>query len=80
MNASNAVSFNDAASKGKQMLPGGSKERSALQHGYFEETFKRVMEGEGYSDPIRTRRLQRRKAAALDIGKPFMPSNGDKLM
>ena len=62
------------------MIPGGSKERSAQQHGYFEETFKRIMDGESYSDPIRVRRLQRRKAAQLDIGKPFLPSNGDKLM
>ncbi|KAK2179329.1 hypothetical protein NP493_498g02005 [Ridgeia piscesae] len=72
--------FNDAASKGKQMIPGGSKERSAHQHGYFEETFKRVLEGESYSDPIRIRRLARRKAKELDVGKPFLPSNGDKLM
>jgi len=75
-----AVAFNDAASKGKQMIPGGSKERSAHQHGYFEETFKRVLEGESYSDPIRIRRLARRKAKELDVGKPFLPSNGDKLM
>ena len=61
------------------MIPGGSKERSAQQYGYFEETFKRIMDGESYSDPIRMRRLQRRKAAQLDIGKPFLPSNGDKL-
>ena len=31
------------AGKGKQMLPGGAKGKSALQDGYFEKTFDRVM-------------------------------------
>jgi len=56
-----STSFNAAASKGKQMLPGGSKGRSALQAGYFNEKFHRVMEGEAYSDPIKIRRQHRLK-------------------
>ena len=72
--------FNVAAGKGKQLLPGGSKERSALQHGYFAKEFTRVFENEAYSDPIKMRRQVRLKEAQKNIGKPFLPSNGDKMM
>lgn len=70
--------FNDAAGKGKQMLPGGSKDRSALQSGYFAEKFGRVFDGEGYSDPIKLRRLHRLQEAKKNLSKPFLPSSGDK--
>ena len=70
--------FNEAAGKGKQLLPGGSKDKSALQHGYFNSKFDRVFEGEAYTDPVKIRRQHRIKEAQKNIGKPFLPSNGDK--
>ena len=75
-----ADAFNDAAGKGKQMLPGGSKLPCALQHGYFNDKFHRILEGEAYNDPIKLRRQQRLKEAQRNLGKPFLPSNGDKKM
>ncbi|XP_071106851.1 cilia-and flagella-associated protein 96-like isoform X2 [Haliotis cracherodii] len=74
------VQFNVAASKGKQVLPGGSKEKSALQHGYFAEKFNRVMEGEAYSDPIKMRRQRRLEDSKKNLSKAFLPSSGDKKM
>jgi len=73
-----AVQFNQSASKGKQMLPGGSKTRSALQAGYFNDKFVRVMENEAYTDPIKMRRQYRLKESKKNIGKPFLPSSGEK--
>lgn len=70
--------FNDAAHKGKQMLPGGSKTISALQAGYFDEKFARVMEGEAYSDAVKRRRQDRLKESKRNISKAFLPSSGDK--
>lgn len=70
--------FNEIAGKGKQMLPGGSKERSAQQHGYFTDKFGRVFEGEGYSDPIKLRRRYRLEQSKKNISKPFLPTNGEK--
>uniref|UniRef100_A0A4W3IZE1 Cilia-and flagella-associated protein 96 n=1 Tax=Callorhinchus milii TaxID=7868 RepID=A0A4W3IZE1_CALMI len=70
--------FNEAAYKGKQMLPGGSKEKSALQVGYFDPVFIRIFEKEGYTDPIKLRRQFKMKQASGNIGKIFLPSNGDK--
>lgn len=72
--------FNQAAEKGKQMLPGGSKTRSALAAGYFNDKYARVLEGEAYSDPIKTRRQHRLKEGQKNIGKPFLPSNAEKQM
>ncbi|XP_067673317.1 cilia-and flagella-associated protein 96-like isoform X2 [Haliotis asinina] len=74
------VQFNVSASKGKQILPGGSKEKSALQHGYFAEKFNRVMEGEAYSDPIKMRRQRRQEEAKKNLSKAFLPSSGEKKM
>ena len=71
--------FNVSAGKGRQLLPGGSKERSALQHGYFSKEFTRVMENEAYSDPIKLRRQHRLKEAQKNVGKPFLPSSGEKM-
>lgn len=71
--------FNLAAHKGKQMLPGGSKTRSALQAGYFDQKFNRIMEGEAFSDPVKRRRQQKLKSSKLNLGKAFVPSNGEKL-
>lgn len=72
-----AAQFNTDAGKGKQMLAPALKERDATKAGYFTE-FTRVMEGEAYSDPIRMRRLNRMKEAQKNLGKPFIPSNGEK--
>ncbi|XP_050394507.1 UPF0602 protein C4orf47 homolog isoform X2 [Patella vulgata] len=72
------ISFNDASSKGRQMLPGGEKIKSALQGGYFSDKFNRVLEGESYSDPIKMRRVNRMDESKKNISKAFLPSNGDK--
>lgn len=74
-----SLNFNQAASKGKQMLPGGTKTVSALQHGYFAEKFTRILENEAYSDPVKIRRQWRLQAAKKNIGKAFVPSSGDKM-
>lgn len=73
-----SVQFNAAAGKGKQMLPGGLKDKSAKQDGYFTDKYNRMFEGEAYSDPIKMRRQHRIKEAQKNIGKPFLPSSGDK--
>ncbi|KAL5018600.1 hypothetical protein ScPMuIL_004322 [Solemya velum] len=73
-----SVQFNESAAKGKQLLPGGSKSKSALQAGYFADKFARIMESEAYSDPIKIRRQQRLKEGQRNIGKAFLPSNGEK--
>lgn len=72
--------FNEAAGKGRQMLPGGLKEKSAQQHGYFTDKFSRVFEGESYSDPIKLRRLYRLEQSKKNLSKPFLPSSGEKMM
>jgi hypothetical protein len=71
--------FNVAAYKGKQMLPGGSKIRSAGQGGYFSEKFTRIMEGEAYTDPVKRRRQHKLKQSKKNIGKSFLPSSGTKM-
>ncbi|KAM7168019.1 cilia-and flagella-associated protein 96 isoform 2-T2 [Macrochelys suwanniensis] len=71
--------FNEAASKNKQILPGGTKMLSALQAGYFEPQFVRVFEGEAYSNPVQLRRRYRLAESKKNMGKAFLPSNGIKL-
>lgn len=71
--------FNTAAHKGKQMLPGGSKTRSARQDGYFDNQFTRIMEAESYSDPVKRRRQEKLKQSQRNLGKAFVPSSGEKL-
>jgi len=70
--------FNVAAHKGKQMLPGGSKSKSALQAGYFDKTFNRIMQQEAYSDPVKRRRQERLEKGKANIGKAFIPSQPAK--
>ncbi|RUS74435.1 hypothetical protein EGW08_017800 [Elysia chlorotica] len=72
--------FNVPAGKGKQMLPGGSKVKSAKQDGYFAEKYGRVMEGEAYSDPVKLRRRNRMEEAKKNISKAFLPTSGKKTM
>ncbi|XP_074678826.1 cilia-and flagella-associated protein 96 isoform X5 [Strix aluco] len=71
--------FNEAASKNRQMLPGGTKTLSALQAGYFEPQFVRIFNGEAYSNPVQLRRRYRLAESKKNLGKAFLPSNGDKL-
>ena len=52
--------------------------RSALQSGYFEPVFKRIMEKEAYSDPVKLRRQLRVAKSKKNIGKAFLPSNYPK--
>ncbi|NXS95718.1 CD047 protein, partial [Jacana jacana] len=71
--------FNEAAGKNRQMLPGGTKVLSALQAGYFEPQFVRIFNGEAYSDPVQLRRRYRLAESKKNLGKAFLPTNGDKL-
>lgn len=71
--------FNDAAGKGKQMLMGSTKSKSALQAGYFTEQFGRMLEGEAYTDIVQIRRRGRLEQAKKNLAKSWVPSNGDKL-
>jgi len=71
--------FNQAAYKNRQMLPGGSKTKvEGLQSGYFEPTFKRIMEKEAYNDPMKTRRQDRMASQKKNLGGAFVPASGDK--
>nr|XP_048311643.1 UPF0602 protein C4orf47 homolog [Myodes glareolus] len=70
--------FNEAASKNRQMLPGGSKVMSNLQAGYFEPQFTRVFEGEGYVSLNQIRRRHMMAEAKKNLGKAFVPSSGEK--
>lgn len=78
--SADSLAFNDAAGRGKQMLSGGVKSKSALPAGYFNDKFSRILEGEAYSDQVKMRRQYRQKEAQKNIGKPFIPSHGDKKM
>jgi len=70
--------FNVNASKGKQMLPGGTKSMSQTQSGYFDKTFVRIMEKEAYSDPVKRRRQERIVQSKKNLGKAFTPSHAGK--
>jgi len=72
--------FNESAGRGKQMLPGGRKAKSALPSGYFSDKFSRILDGESYTDPVKMRRQDRMKETQKNIGKPFLPSSGEKKM
>lgn len=77
-NSSNDAQFNQSAGKGKQLMSGCSKSKTATQTGYFSDQFMRVMDGEAYSDQVKMRRQFRLKEAQKNIGKPFVPSSGEK--
>ncbi|XP_052018005.1 UPF0602 protein C4orf47 homolog [Apodemus sylvaticus] len=70
--------FNEAASKNRQMLPGGTKEMSNLQAGYFDSQFTRIFEGEGYVNLNQVRRRYMMAEAKKNLGKAFIPSSGEK--
>ncbi|KAL2077675.1 hypothetical protein ACEWY4_027179 [Coilia grayii] len=71
-------SFNDSAHKDKQMLTSGPKRKSGLQAGYFDAQFKRIFEREALSDPVKLARQYRNQQSKKNIGKAFLPSNGEK--
>ncbi|XP_053559862.1 UPF0602 protein C4orf47 homolog isoform X2 [Bombina bombina] len=73
-----AKSFNESASKNKQMLPGGSKTMANISGGYFDADFRRVFAGESYSDPFKQRRQYRMQQAKKNLGKAFIPTSGEK--
>jgi len=72
--------FNEAAYKGKQMIPGAIKDRSTgLQDGYFTKPFPRVFEKEAYTDPIGDRRRDRMKESKKNVtNRAFITFQGDK--
>ena len=70
--------FNASASKGKQMMTTIPKKPSALPDGNFDKTFKRLLEGEAYYDPVKERRRAVQESKKLNKAGPFVPSNGPK--
>ncbi|KAG9347003.1 hypothetical protein JZ751_005930 [Albula glossodonta] len=70
--------FNESAHKSKQMISSGLKKKSGLQAGYFDTQFKRIFEREAFTDPVKLRRQYRLQQAKKNIGKAFLPSNGEK--
>ncbi|KAJ8416529.1 hypothetical protein AAFF_G00358170 [Aldrovandia affinis] len=70
--------FNDSAHKSKQMISSGPKKKSGLQVGYFDDQFKRIFEKEAFTDPVKLRRRYRMQQAKSNLGKAFLPSNGEK--
>ena len=71
--------FNEAAYKGKQMIPGNTKTRvTALQDGYFAKEYPRIFEKEAYTDAISNRRKDRMNEARKNIAKqPFITFKGE---
>lgn len=69
--------FNQSATKGKQLLPGGEKLKSASNVGYFGE-FTRIFDKESYSDPIKLMRMRRNEASKKKLNKDWVPVNGLK--
>ncbi|XP_063045524.1 cilia-and flagella-associated protein 96 [Engraulis encrasicolus] len=70
--------FNDSAHKSKQMQTSGPKKKSGLQAGYFDAHFKRIFEREALNDPVKLARQCRNQQSKKNIGKAFLPSNGEK--
>ena len=66
------------AYKGRQMMVGSTKSKTAYQTGYFGKTFDRIMEGEAYSDPVKRRRQGKLKEAQKNLSKAFVPSSVSK--
>uniref|UniRef100_A0A8C5P6S6 Cilia-and flagella-associated protein 96 n=1 Tax=Leptobrachium leishanense TaxID=445787 RepID=A0A8C5P6S6_9ANUR len=74
---SGSKSFNESASKNRQIIPGGSKSMANATGGYFDGEFKRIFERESYSDPLKERRKYRIDQAKRNMGKSFLPSSGE---
>ncbi|XP_033949372.1 cilia-and flagella-associated protein 96 [Pseudochaenichthys georgianus] len=67
--------FNESAHHSRQMLAGVSKQRCALQNGFFDQSFKRIFEREALSDPVRLARQNRNQQNNKNLGKAFLPCN-----
>ncbi|VEL06934.1 unnamed protein product [Protopolystoma xenopodis] len=64
--------FNESAGKGRQINPGGSKKKSALNQGYFAD-FRRIFEGEALNDitqVLRLKRLEKQQSKYTTIFRP----------
>ncbi|GIY60146.1 UPF0602 protein C4orf47 [Caerostris darwini] len=72
------IAFNEESKKGKQMMTNCTKSKTSAQDGYFEPTFNRVFEGEGYMDMIRLRRTRRLEQATKDLAETFIYANPPK--
>ncbi|XP_026186265.1 cilia-and flagella-associated protein 96 isoform X2 [Mastacembelus armatus] len=70
--------FNESAYHSRQMQTGVSRQRCALQSGFFDTSFKRIFESEALSDPLRLARENRIQQAKKNLGKAFLPCNGVK--
>ncbi|XP_068571598.1 cilia-and flagella-associated protein 96 [Cebidichthys violaceus] len=66
--------FNESAYR----QAGITKQRCALQSGFFDKSFKRIFEREALSDPLRLARQNRIQQAKKNIGKAFLPCNAIK--
>jgi len=71
--------FHQTAYKGKQMMTSGNIKQTALQTGYFEPKFNRILEGEAYIEPTQVKRSRRLERSRKMIGrKIWFPSDGQK--
>ncbi|XP_067375711.1 cilia-and flagella-associated protein 96 isoform X1 [Channa argus] len=70
--------FNESAYRGRQMQAGISRQRYALQSGFFEKSFSRIFEREALSDPLRLARQNRIQQAKKNLDKAFLPCNAVK--
>jgi hypothetical protein len=76
--APSSKAFNESAAKGKQMVIGGTKSKTASQSGYFDATFNRILQGEAFSDPVKLRRKRRLMEAKKNLGSSWVPSSCSK--
>ncbi|GIY42978.1 UPF0602 protein C4orf47 [Caerostris extrusa] len=75
---STKIAFNEDSKKGKQMMTNCTRSKTSAQDGYFEPTFNRLFEGEGYMDMIRLRRTRRLEQATKNLAETFIYSNPPK--
>ena len=61
------------------MMTSGNIKQTALQTGYFEPKFNRILEGEAYVEPTQVKRSRRIERSRKMIGrKIWFPSDGQK--
>ena len=71
--------FNQNAFKGKQMMTSRNIKQTALQTGYFESKFNRILTGEAYIEPTQVKKQRRIERSRKMIGrKIWFPSDGQK--
>ena len=54
------------------------RKRLSVQAGYFDQTFKRILESEAYSETLKVKRQERLVNNKKHIGKIFVPNPHDK--